>query len=114
MILKHISYPRTTYAPKTASFVLVVQLEGLFRFCDILGKNIKNYSISWTVCTFSAPGRQLAWQFTKDNWKQFHDRYQGGFLLSRLVKVKMALLAKILQGKHRCSVWRGVKGKEPP
>ena len=27
----------------------------------------------------------------KNNWKEFHDRYQGGFLLSRLVKVKITL-----------------------
>ncbi|XP_012260332.2 puromycin-sensitive aminopeptidase isoform X1 [Athalia rosae] len=31
-------------------------------------------------------GRILAWQFFKDNWKVLMDRYEGGFLLSRLVK----------------------------
>ncbi|CAB3259962.1 unnamed protein product [Arctia plantaginis] len=31
-------------------------------------------------------GRDLAWQFFKDHWQQFMDRYQGGFLLARLVK----------------------------
>lgn len=34
----------------------------------------------------SKNGRDLAWQFFKDNWQQFMDRYQGGFLLARLVK----------------------------
>lgn len=34
----------------------------------------------------SRNGRDLAWQFFKDHWQQFMDRYQGGFLLSRLVK----------------------------
>lgn len=31
-------------------------------------------------------GRILAWQFFRDNWKVLMDRYEGGFLLSRLVK----------------------------
>lgn len=33
-------------------------------------------------------GRRLTWQFTKDNWEELHKRYQGGFLLSRLIKVR--------------------------
>lgn len=32
------------------------------------------------------PGRELAWQFFKDHFKELIDRYQGGFLLTRLVK----------------------------
>lgn len=32
-------------------------------------------------------GRELAWRYFKDNWKMFYDRYQGGFLLNRLVKI---------------------------
>lgn len=32
------------------------------------------------------PGRELAWQFFKDNFKTLIDRYMGGFLLTRLVK----------------------------
>ncbi|KAM3966164.1 puromycin-sensitive aminopeptidase [Aphomia sociella] len=31
-------------------------------------------------------GRDIAWQFFKDHWQEFMDRYQGGFLLARLVK----------------------------
>ncbi|CAH1638659.1 unnamed protein product [Spodoptera littoralis] len=34
----------------------------------------------------SKNGRDLAWEFFKDHWQQFMDRYQGGFLLARLVK----------------------------
>ncbi|XP_072947418.1 puromycin-sensitive aminopeptidase [Epargyreus clarus] len=34
----------------------------------------------------SRDGRDLAWQFFKDHWQEFMDRYQGGFLLARLVK----------------------------
>lgn len=31
-------------------------------------------------------GRELAWNFFKENWQELMDRYQGGFLLARLVK----------------------------
>lgn len=31
-------------------------------------------------------GRELAWQFFKENWQELINRYQGGFLLARLVK----------------------------
>lgn len=32
-------------------------------------------------------GRELAWEFLKDKWDMLYDRYQGGFLLNRLVKI---------------------------
>ncbi|KAL3276182.1 hypothetical protein HHI36_020900 [Cryptolaemus montrouzieri] len=31
-------------------------------------------------------GRDLAWNFYKDNWRKFVDRYDGGGLLTRLIK----------------------------
>ena len=34
----------------------------------------------------SRVGRELAWKFFQDHWKELIDRYQGGFLLARLVK----------------------------
>ncbi|RUS74701.1 hypothetical protein EGW08_017531, partial [Elysia chlorotica] len=37
-------------------------------------------------CTGSAVGRELAWKFFKENFLTLSDRYQGGFLLSRLVQ----------------------------
>lgn len=36
--------------------------------------------------TMTYRGRLLAWDFFKDNWKTLVTRYEGGFLLSRLVK----------------------------
>ncbi|XP_033730775.1 puromycin-sensitive aminopeptidase-like [Pecten maximus] len=36
--------------------------------------------------TGSVEGREIAWQFVQDNWTELHNRYKGGFLLSRLVK----------------------------
>ncbi|KAF4524826.1 hypothetical protein B566_EDAN013986 [Ephemera danica] len=32
-------------------------------------------------------GRDLAWTFFQQNWQTFMDRYQGGFLIARLVKL---------------------------
>uniref|UniRef100_S4RRJ8 Aminopeptidase n=1 Tax=Petromyzon marinus TaxID=7757 RepID=S4RRJ8_PETMA len=32
-------------------------------------------------------GRSMAWKFVQDNWSELHNRYQGGFLLARLVKL---------------------------
>jgi len=37
--------------------------------------------------TESIDGRELAWKFVRDNWTMLHDRYNGMFLLARLVKV---------------------------
>jgi len=36
--------------------------------------------------TGTVQGREAAWQFVKDMWETLHKRYQGGFLLARLVK----------------------------
>ena len=38
--------------------------------------------------TGSVKGRELAWNFVKENWTLLHSRYKGGFLLSRLIKVQ--------------------------
>ncbi|BFZ15413.1 hypothetical protein BsWGS_18452 [Bradybaena similaris] len=36
--------------------------------------------------TGTVAGRELAWKFFRDNFKLLNDRYEGGFLLSRLVQ----------------------------
>ncbi|XP_068751951.1 puromycin-sensitive aminopeptidase-like [Montipora capricornis] len=36
--------------------------------------------------TCSVEGREMAWKFVKDNWEELYNRYEGGFLLSRLIK----------------------------
>lgn len=47
------------------------------------------------IC-FSVTGRELAWTFVKENWTDLHDRYEGGFLLSRLVKVSIIIILMLL------------------
>ena len=42
--------------------------------------------------TGSVAGRELTWKFVKDRWQILHDRYKGGFLLSRLIKVCAGIL----------------------
>uniref|UniRef100_A0A8D0CHJ4 Aminopeptidase n=1 Tax=Scleropages formosus TaxID=113540 RepID=A0A8D0CHJ4_SCLFO len=39
------------------------------------------------VASSSKQGRKAAWKFVKDNWDELHNRYQGGFLISRLIKL---------------------------
>lgn len=31
-------------------------------------------------------GREMAWEFLQQHWQELFDRYEGGFLLTRLVK----------------------------
>jgi len=36
--------------------------------------------------TGSVEGRDMAWKFVQDSWDELYNRYEGGFLLSRLIK----------------------------
>lgn len=44
-------------------------------------------SVIGGVAGGSKHGRKAAWKFIKDNWEELYNRYQGGFLISRLIKV---------------------------
>lgn len=44
-------------------------------------------SVIGGVAGGSKQGRKAAWKFVKDNWEELYNRYQGGFLISRLIKV---------------------------
>ncbi|KAG5278938.1 hypothetical protein AALO_G00104380 [Alosa alosa] len=44
-------------------------------------------SVIGGVAGSSKHGRKAAWKFVKDNWEELHNRYQGGFLISRLIKL---------------------------
>lgn len=44
-------------------------------------------SVIGGVAGGSKQGRKAAWKFIKDNWEELYNRYQGGFLISRLIKV---------------------------
>uniref|UniRef100_A0A674P9K5 Aminopeptidase n=1 Tax=Takifugu rubripes TaxID=31033 RepID=A0A674P9K5_TAKRU len=46
-------------------------------------------SVIGGVAGSSKQGRKAAWKFVKDNWEELYNRYQGGFLISRLVKVNI-------------------------
>uniref|UniRef100_A0A8C4L0C6 Aminopeptidase n=1 Tax=Equus asinus asinus TaxID=83772 RepID=A0A8C4L0C6_EQUAS len=45
-------------------------------------------SVIGGVAGGSKHGRKAAWKFIKDNWEELYNRYQGGFLISRLIKVR--------------------------
>ncbi|XP_034043789.1 puromycin-sensitive aminopeptidase isoform X2 [Thalassophryne amazonica] len=44
-------------------------------------------SVIGGVAGSSKQGRKAAWKFVRDNWEMLYNRYQGGFLISRLIKV---------------------------
>uniref|UniRef100_A0A3B5Q3Y7 Aminopeptidase n=1 Tax=Xiphophorus maculatus TaxID=8083 RepID=A0A3B5Q3Y7_XIPMA len=44
-------------------------------------------SVIGGVAGSSKQGRKAAWKFVRDNWEELYNRYQGGFLISRLIKV---------------------------
>ncbi|KAJ1135460.1 hypothetical protein NDU88_001899 [Pleurodeles waltl] len=46
-------------------------------------------SVIGGVAGGSKQGRKAAWKFVKDNWDELHNRYQGGFLISRLIKLSV-------------------------
>ncbi|PNI19433.1 NPEPPS isoform 4, partial [Pan troglodytes] len=45
-------------------------------------------SVIGGVAGGSKHGRKAAWKFIKDNWEELYNRYQGGFLISRLIKAQ--------------------------
>ncbi|MGH0117167.1 UNVERIFIED_CONTAM: hypothetical protein FKN15_029580 [Acipenser sinensis] len=46
-------------------------------------------SVIGGVAGSSKHGRKAAWKFVRDNWEELHNRYQGGFLISRLIKLSV-------------------------
>ncbi|XP_041329803.1 puromycin-sensitive aminopeptidase [Pyrgilauda ruficollis] len=44
-------------------------------------------SVIGGVAGGSRQGRKAAWKFVRDNWEELYNRYQGGFLISRLIKL---------------------------
>ncbi|XP_028674237.1 puromycin-sensitive aminopeptidase [Erpetoichthys calabaricus] len=44
-------------------------------------------SVIGGVAGSSKQGRKAAWKFIRDNWEELYNRYQGGFLISRLIKL---------------------------
>ncbi|XP_015267948.1 PREDICTED: puromycin-sensitive aminopeptidase [Gekko japonicus] len=46
-------------------------------------------SVIGGVAGGSKQGRKAAWKFVRDNWEELYNRYQGGFLISRLIKLSV-------------------------
>uniref|UniRef100_A0A667ZW01 Aminopeptidase n=1 Tax=Myripristis murdjan TaxID=586833 RepID=A0A667ZW01_9TELE len=57
-------------------------------------------SVIGGVAGSSKHGRKAAWKFVKDNWEELHNRYQGGFLISRLIKVNAPPVASANMSVH--------------
>uniref|UniRef100_A0A8D2MR86 Puromycin-sensitive aminopeptidase n=1 Tax=Zonotrichia albicollis TaxID=44394 RepID=A0A8D2MR86_ZONAL len=78
-------------------------------------------SVIGGVAGGSKQGRKAAWKFVRDNWEELYNRYQGGFLISRLIKLtvdgfandKMAAEVKVRTFLICClHVFLGVAGEE--
>ena len=61
---------------------------------------IDDFFLSYFVFVFSLVGRELAWQFVQDNWDELYNRYAGGLLFPRLIKVTY-LIEKLEQSSPR-------------
>ncbi|KAG8147200.1 hypothetical protein E2320_022747, partial [Naja naja] len=46
-------------------------------------------SVIGGVAGGSKQGRKAAWKFIRDNWEKLYNRYQGAFLMSRLIKLSV-------------------------
>lgn len=42
----------------------------------------------------------MAWKFVQEHWQELYDRYEGGFLLSRLVKSTTEMFASAEAAKE--------------
>lgn len=71
--------PRLTGSPNTDASVFCVRQE------DVRPQD--TVSVIGGVAGSSKQGRKAAWKFVRDNWEELYNRYQGGFLISRLIKV---------------------------
>uniref|UniRef100_A0A8C5QIY1 Aminopeptidase n=1 Tax=Leptobrachium leishanense TaxID=445787 RepID=A0A8C5QIY1_9ANUR len=50
---------------------------------------VLSFSLSDDVRHQDTTGRKAAWAFLKENWEELFNRYQGGFLISRLIKMSV-------------------------
>lgn len=69
------------------------QISGFVLFC-FFKEEVRpqdTVSVIGGVAGGSKHGRKAAWKFIKDNWEELYNRYQGGFLISRLIKVCRSL-----------------------
>ncbi|XP_014604170.1 PREDICTED: puromycin-sensitive aminopeptidase isoform X1 [Polistes canadensis] len=76
----------------------ILKALGAIRYENLLKKTIE-FSMSekvkaqdtvfgfMSVTMSQYKGRVIAWEFFKEHWKTLLDRYEGGFLLARLIKV---------------------------
>jgi len=53
-----------------------------------LSEHVRSQDTAFVLCgaTGSVQGRQATWEFVQKHWKDLYNRYEGGFLLPRLVK----------------------------
>lgn len=60
---------------------------GLLPLLQVEGKERKRKCDFKPFLFFSRLGRDLTWQFMKENWETYQSKFQGSFLLSRVIEV---------------------------
>ena len=53
----------------------------------MLSSEVRNQDVIYLLRGVQASGISLAWQFVRDHWSTFLERYAGGMLLPHVVKV---------------------------
>jgi puromycin-sensitive aminopeptidase len=58
---------------------------------------VRSQDTVFVIASVSAnpKGRDMAWEFVKENWDSLYERYSGGFLLSRLVQTTAGAFATL-------------------
>ncbi|PFX27024.1 Puromycin-sensitive aminopeptidase [Stylophora pistillata] len=67
----------------------VSQPELIKKVCDFsMSEEVRSQDTVFVIAGVcgSVKGREMAWKFVQENWDELHNRYEGGFLLSRLIK----------------------------
>nr|XP_058942473.1 puromycin-sensitive aminopeptidase-like [Pocillopora verrucosa] len=67
----------------------VSQPDLIKKVCDFsLSDQVRSQDTVFVIAGIcgSVKGREMAWKFVQENWDELYNRYEGGFLLSRLIK----------------------------
>lgn len=75
--------------------ILVVKISNMLPCTPVLFNNFLQdkvrpndfWSLLYSAGRASPHSRQLVWEFMKEKWEWLKDRYQGSFLLGRIVEV---------------------------
>ena len=68
------------------------------------------WSVLFSAGRYSPRSRDLVWEFMQEKWAWLTDRYQGSFLLGRIVEVIGVLYVLVIVWKSSCARYNGTRG----